>query len=63
MADNVADVVVATASCSSCDLFEISDRKNAGAFSIIFTQLGEDDCSDGNVDSHAQGVGAANDFE
>ena len=60
---DVTDVVEAASSSTSGDLFEVTDWENDGAFAVVFTQLGEDDCSDGDIDSDAEGVGSADDFE
>ena len=61
--DDVTDVVEATSSGASGNLLEVAHREDAGAFAVVFTHLGEDDCSDGDVDSDAEGVGATDDFE
>ena len=63
LGDDVADVVKAAATGATGDLFEVAHGEDAGAFAVVFAHLGKDDCSDGDVDSDAEGVGAADDFE
>ena len=63
LGDDVAGGVEAAPARAADDLAEVADGEDLGAAPVVFAEGREHHRADRDVDPHAEGIGAANDFE